>query len=495
MARYASGKLVLVGHVKALGPLLSILVVTSCLGGGPGDSSDAGTSSSSQDGGVGDGASACSGSACPGACPTGFADCDNDPSNGCETNIATDAANCGACGAACGAANTKAPPTCDQGACAFSCKPGYLHCASASSLGCDTHEDASSCGACGHSCGASACTSSFVCAPVDIATGQNTPMGISVDTGSIYWAEYGADKIRRAGLDDAVCAGNACAVLADTTAAVEYFITGDVKAARHNPLATSSDGSKVYFTCKDTSGTGQTGALSVSVGGGEVDLSGGGSGASYSILAENGYVFYTNHTGTDGLSTWDGDKIHTPDVATTQSTGQTPGADALASDTGRLYFADNANGLIFVRTESDFPNETSNTSAQPCDMNQAGTSPICSKVISAPGVTLVAVANGVLFWSDTTSLHRYKFLDQSSAVVATNQSIVLLKADSSGVYWANSSDNSFRMAKATDATCDGAACKLVIDGTVGTTPSGLALDSANIYVSYSGSGLVAKRVK
>jgi hypothetical protein len=41
------------------------------------------------------------GATCGAACAAGFADCDGSPSDGCETPVASDAANCGACGRAC----------------------------------------------------------------------------------------------------------------------------------------------------------------------------------------------------------------------------------------------------------------------------------------------------------------------------------------------------------------------------------------------------------
>lgn len=46
-------------------------------------------------------------------CNQGFADCDNNPLTGCETNIFTDRNNCGACGAACNVAGA----TCVGGKC------------------------------------------------------------------------------------------------------------------------------------------------------------------------------------------------------------------------------------------------------------------------------------------------------------------------------------------------------------------------------------------
>lgn len=44
----------------------------------------------------------CQDSACSGTCLSGWADCDGNPNNGCETNIAMDSSNCGACGNQCG---------------------------------------------------------------------------------------------------------------------------------------------------------------------------------------------------------------------------------------------------------------------------------------------------------------------------------------------------------------------------------------------------------
>src|SRR6185369_15716564 len=61
------------------------------------------------------------------ACALGFGDCDGNPANGCETNIFTDAKNCGGCGMACNLPH--ATPKCQGGACAIgACDPGYADC-------------------------------------------------------------------------------------------------------------------------------------------------------------------------------------------------------------------------------------------------------------------------------------------------------------------------------------------------------------------------------
>lgn len=53
----------------------------------------------------------CAAGGCEFACKTGFADCNMDPRDGCESNIASDRLHCGACGRSCGGG------VCVRGAC------------------------------------------------------------------------------------------------------------------------------------------------------------------------------------------------------------------------------------------------------------------------------------------------------------------------------------------------------------------------------------------
>ena len=98
---------------------------------------------------------ACAAGACRvGACNAGFADCDGVPTNGCEVDTRTSAANCGRCGGACAAAN--AASTCAAGSCAYTCLAGYGDCDGVASNGCETALSTSvaSCGRCGNACSA-----------------------------------------------------------------------------------------------------------------------------------------------------------------------------------------------------------------------------------------------------------------------------------------------------------------------------------------------------
>ena len=85
-------------------------------------------------------------------CPVRLADCDGDPSNGCETNVRESLAHCGACGASC--ARAHAVTTCASGVCVRTrCEAGFAECDFDLTNGCEvalgTREN---CGSCGNGC-------------------------------------------------------------------------------------------------------------------------------------------------------------------------------------------------------------------------------------------------------------------------------------------------------------------------------------------------------
>jgi hypothetical protein len=94
----------------------------------------------------------CRGGTCAqGACTAGFADCVVAMA-GCETNVNTDPNHCGGCGVACGRAN--GTPTCTAGACGITCNAGFTNCDNDPSDGCETATgtDVRNCGTCGRAC-------------------------------------------------------------------------------------------------------------------------------------------------------------------------------------------------------------------------------------------------------------------------------------------------------------------------------------------------------
>jgi hypothetical protein len=67
--------------------------------------------------------------------PTGFADCDGNPANGCEVDTAHERAHCGACGNACAARPT--PPACAAGAACSPASTGFGDCDGTAANGCE----------------------------------------------------------------------------------------------------------------------------------------------------------------------------------------------------------------------------------------------------------------------------------------------------------------------------------------------------------------------
>ncbi|WP_156338033.1 hypothetical protein [Chondromyces crocatus] len=103
---------------------------------------------------VANGTPSCAGGSCAiASCNSGWADCDGNPSNGCETNLLSNVGSCGACGNACTAANGVA--SCAGGACGVAaCNPGWGNCDGNPSNGCETNllSSANHCGTCGVAC-------------------------------------------------------------------------------------------------------------------------------------------------------------------------------------------------------------------------------------------------------------------------------------------------------------------------------------------------------
>jgi hypothetical protein len=95
------------------------------------------------------GAATCTNGVCGfSTCAAGFGDCDGDASNGCETDLGTDNANCGKCGDACGGGTV-----CAGGVCGLVCTGTLTLCGSGNSAFCTlTDDDPENCGSCGHSC-------------------------------------------------------------------------------------------------------------------------------------------------------------------------------------------------------------------------------------------------------------------------------------------------------------------------------------------------------
>ena len=114
------------------------------------------------------GTTACLSGTCTPACEVGYADCDGDPNNGCETRSETDPANCGSCGVACDTSFQ----VCAGGACQVSmCPAGQGDCDGVTS-DCETDliSNVADCGFCNNVCLAANGTPSCVASSCAIAS-------------------------------------------------------------------------------------------------------------------------------------------------------------------------------------------------------------------------------------------------------------------------------------------------------------------------------------
>jgi hypothetical protein len=88
--------------------------------------------------------------AAPAGCQGAFADCDGDPANGCEVDLASSRAHCGRCGNACSTPDC----ACVGAELVVSCPPGRADCDGAPANGCevDTATSMQHCGSCQRTC-------------------------------------------------------------------------------------------------------------------------------------------------------------------------------------------------------------------------------------------------------------------------------------------------------------------------------------------------------
>jgi hypothetical protein len=164
----------------------------------------------------------CSAGACQVICDEGWADCDGNPSNGCEVDRANDPSNCGGCGAP-APMRDNAVPTCRMGVGSFTCRPGYADCDQDAANGCEADLNATaSCGACGRACeiahattrcasGAcaiAACHEGFADCDGDASNGCETDVRVSAShcgrCGHVFSTAGGT----------ATCRGGACGIAA-----------------------------------------------------------------------------------------------------------------------------------------------------------------------------------------------------------------------------------------------------------------------------------------
>ncbi len=127
-------------------------------------------------------------------CEAGFADCDGDPSTGCELPTNSDRNHCGGCNVQCHSA-------CLVGQCATEgCDTGFADCHEAPGCESDLKSDADHCGICDQSCLGGGCAAGH-CEPYELVDRGFYALSLAADDTHLYFCETISGTILRAPFD------------------------------------------------------------------------------------------------------------------------------------------------------------------------------------------------------------------------------------------------------------------------------------------------------
>jgi hypothetical protein len=128
-------------------------------------------------------------------CAVGKGDCNGNPADGCEADLYGDTKNCGACANICpGGGGT--PASCTAGMCGLACAAGTGDCDMNAANGCETNlkTDAQNCGACGMNCGGGPCVQGACACAAESKTANPVPLDLFImldESGSMSEAVAG----------------------------------------------------------------------------------------------------------------------------------------------------------------------------------------------------------------------------------------------------------------------------------------------------------------
>ncbi|MBL8684522.1 MAG: hypothetical protein JNK05_35435 [Myxococcales bacterium] len=136
--------------------------------------------------GVAGATATCTGGFCGFTCNAGLENCDGNPTNGCETNTTNNPMHCSGCGLIC-ASRPNATATCTGSTCGFACNSTFRNCNGLLNDGCeaDTASDAANCGMCGRACPVGGTCTSGVCAcPSGFTNCGGRCVNLNIDSGN-----------------------------------------------------------------------------------------------------------------------------------------------------------------------------------------------------------------------------------------------------------------------------------------------------------------------
>jgi serine/threonine protein kinase len=113
-------------------------------------------------------------------------DCNHDATDGCETDLTSDLANCGECGIGCVSTGAKRV-LCVAGTCKVACDRQHADCDGKPETGCETatSNDPANCGRCGFACDGTTCDDGY-CMPKELAKVKKAEH-LAVAAGKVYF--------------------------------------------------------------------------------------------------------------------------------------------------------------------------------------------------------------------------------------------------------------------------------------------------------------------
>ncbi len=418
---------------------------------------------------VTNGAPACKAGACSFACNAGSSDCDGNPANGCESNTATDLANCGACGKKCGTTNTDAATKCEAGKCVFACKQGFGHCGTSDDTGCETDltTSAENCGACGHSCLGGKCTAGK-CEPFRVLD-MASPHGVAVDQKHVYVSSIADSSVVRVGHDGKCGAAAACPEVFAATS------VGDTFAKVRGAAAIATDGTNVYWVAQ------ASGTISMKpvTGGAITNTWGGANGGEPGMLAlGGGKVFWTSAFGTT-------------DPAPHAQRANADGSGIVSLSTYKVPVSTfkGMGGIAVDGTNAYWVTETTGVFRAPMNAATAcveGTSCASGYIGGSSSSYGIAVDATNIYWTEPAAgeIRRApKGGGNVSLVAKTQDSPQSIAVMDGYVYWANTgtgavTGGTIRRAPANGSACDAAGCEQVA---VAAVPSAVIAAEDGVY--------------
>jgi hypothetical protein len=253
------------------------------------------------------------------SCPAGQNTC----ASGCsDPNF--DDSNCGACGTACTAGQV-----CQLGTCQACLTVTGVDITACGGQCVDLDNDVNNCGTCGKACTTNSCQAG-VCAAAPVeATGQDAPIGITVDTVNVYWTN----------------AGTSAHGFTDGTV-MKMPLAGGTPVALATglnlPVGIVSDGTNVYFaelgTAANNYADGVIASVPIATGGTPTVLASALPAPQY-VALDAGVVYFTTTGLTDSSGTLESVPVTGGVAATTLASGLADPQGLALDGVGNVYVA------------------------------------------------------------------------------------------------------------------------------------------------------------